>query len=141
MSTSSKPLFHLNPPFKSVSQEVLDLAKHHLEILDRNFHHRCTLSDSPELGQEPKAFISVEMVFTRDSYAYEHMTILVASFSSDSVDIVTPAYTHPLSGSETIYYADPRFTDDFLSDKLREVMLRKPHLVRDPDRRLRERHL
>ena len=92
-----------------VYKDIWALAKHHLKILKRKFPSYIISISILEptlqtaLGGYPP-FISVET----DGPCGE--TILSAVFHPSSVTITSIAM------EETIDYADPRFTDDFLSE-------------------------
>ena len=93
-----------------VTEEILDLAKHHKRILERKFPtYTCDLSESS--GHDgPRSFLRVESNISPDD-----VTLMVL-FSSRSIQI----FSSISDQDETIDYADPRFTDDILSNKLEE---------------------
>ena len=111
----------------NVIKEVLDLVKHHKRIIERKFpNYKCTIHDS----WESEVYISVEI--GQDAIDIDHrifralridqnIAILVACFSTSSINIesrmIPPEY-------KTIDYADPRFTDDTITDKLTELTAR-----------------
>ena len=96
------------PTFGKISDEIWDLAAHHLEILKHKFPgYRCDLYES----NEGWAVIRVE--------SSEGAMIISASFSTDRVTIVHHVVISPFE-REIIHYADPRLTDDIISDLIRE---------------------
>ena len=92
-----------------VFQEVLDLAKHHLRILERKF---------PNYGYALYESGSSIRLQVSDGSMFETSTLLVAFFSSSSISISNHLLIHAI---EEISYADPKFTDDLLSDKLERL--------------------
>ena len=122
-----KKISHTRYSNANVIEEVLDLAKHHKKIIERKFpNYKCILHDS----WESEVFISVEIC--QDDIDIDHrifrmlsidqnIYILVACFSTRCIKIessmIPPEY-------KTIDYADPRFTDDTITDKLEELTAR-----------------
>ena len=106
----------------NTSKELWNLAVRHREILKHKFpKFRYFLSGS---------YVSEKIVLHVDIVVYDNdgadddsctvTAILIIIFSSDSLIITEPK--KPSGGM--IYYADPGFTDDFLSDKLEELVLK-----------------
>ena len=88
-----------------MSIEVRALAEHHLDILKRRFpNYNYHLFDYPYCWIRADWYDSI---------------IFTAIFYADSLKIAGCAKTIR-NNISTVNYADPRFTDDFISDKLRE---------------------
>ena len=79
------------------------LAEHHKRILERRFPNYVH-----SLHERPLDYLLLVEIWENNA------TILDVSFLSDRVQVVTP----PIFGSIDIilYYADPEFTDDTLSE-------------------------
>ena len=93
-----------------ISQEIWDLAAHHLKILRHKFpDYKYKIYETA--GQEPTGDFASVTIHIGPT------TIFWASFTSSFLEITT------LRSDERIYYADPEFTDDILSDKLKEMVL------------------
>ena len=92
-------------PARYVTDEIRALALHHLDILKRRFpNYNCHLFDWPYCWIRADSNDSV---------------IFTAIFYTDSLKIAGCA--KPICNNINIVnYADPRFTDDFISDILRE---------------------
>ena len=99
-----------------ISDEIWTLAKRQLEILERRFQRRSyemhlTIDGSP-------------VVWLRVDFNNGHMkgkpsesTTLEVAFSPNCIEIMT---SYPY-GNEVIDLADPKFTEDLISDKIREL--------------------
>ena len=97
-----------NPP-----EEILALAEHHKQILERKFpNYVYLLVDWPD----GLCYVDVEV--------YDHSrALLVASFSTSCVHITRGDPDLVFSNDETVFdYADPRFTENTLSDILTDVL-------------------
>ena len=105
--------------------ELYRLAYYYREALQREFpQYEYSLSISDE-GADDAAFLAVfknGVEIDNDS-----MPILVASFSSAFIEILYYGYVDDINDFDNgclkrhidfIYYADPKFTEDVLSDKL-----------------------
>ena len=89
-----------------ITEEVWLLAKHQRDILERRFpHYKCILHKSLS-----ECWISVET---------DVIMILSASFTDSSILISLPAL--PPSHIKEVNYADPRFTENILSDVVGEL--------------------
>ena len=96
----------------SLSKEVCDLAKHHFDGMQNRFpSYKHILHEWRDYW-----WMCVE---TKKPPALRD-TVLVASFCHDSVMIVASNGRFVLR----VYYADPKFTDDFLSDIIKEWEMR-----------------
>ena len=116
----------------NISKELWNLAVRHKEILEHKFpKFRYFLSGS---NVSEKIILHVDIVYDNDGADDDSRTvtaILGVIFSSDSLIVTEPKKpsdgTFDFSSSfavSLIYYADPGFTDDFLSDKLEELVLK-----------------
>ena len=98
-------------------EEMRVLAKHHKQILERKFqNYACLLVDWPD----GLCYIDVEV------YDGSRL-LLVASFASSRVHITRgnrgQLFAPDLSADDIIFdYADPRFTENTLSDILTDVL-------------------
>ena len=93
-------------------KEIWDLAEHHKKIIERKFlpRWRCVLYEL-----ESNAVMRVEK--SNDS-----TSILVIVFSSSFLRMIIPHHRHLIESFEEMDYANPRFTDNILSDVLKEIL-------------------
>ena len=117
-----------------MKMEILDLAKHHREILERKFPYynyaffKPSRATSSLTLDDARAWIRV-VLRVPASPQTEHVKLLVAFFLPSYVKIIIPggaAFFQHVCYDE-IAYADPRFTDDILSDKIDELHLSVKH--------------
>ena len=85
---------------------IHDLAEHHREILERRF---------PNYDHSIKAHSSL-WIFVRTKH--RGTTILETAFLSSSIVVLTFFMGHDIA----LDYADPKFTDDTLSDILTDML-------------------
>ena len=116
-----------------ISKEILALAIHHKEMLERRFPSlTCNLREVPYCpvgGYWLRLQISEEAV--EFPPLFQNRCILAVSFSSDFIKIERthrwlpwpkPHWPRVFELMEEINYADPRFTENILSDILVELV-------------------
>ena len=118
-----------------IPQEIWDLAIHHEDIIEREFPYVREARTSAmgdyntslvcEDGFAPEVWLQVETWGEHPNPKSEHSVILQAGFCSDSIKIAVHASTFP-DNYEEISYADPRFTDDIIVDKLKKISALNP---------------
>ena len=97
----------------SLTEEILDLAKHQLEILERRFpEYKYILYKSKGCWVAVETGENIEILMV--SFFHSHIRIAPFSF----VQLHEHLHRDPFN----LDYADPKFTDDFLSDILRELV-------------------
>jgi len=107
------------------------LALHHKSILERRFPNYKYTTFDPAVA-ELKVFLRVDTLDKSDPLPPERerlhrdardvqtdtYRVLLAVFSPSSICIVPADICG--GGDDKVYYADPKFTDDILSDKIKE---------------------
>ena len=97
--------------------EIVILARHQKEILERRFPNMLIVIHEYDPSNDCLMIVGNE----------EYPIILQISFRPNSIEIIPPDILSPNDKCVTLDYADPKFTDDTISDILKEWEIEHAH--------------